>query len=85
MIRITTKSGSRKYPSWIAKITGKHPQYKYNREFLNPVEDGWTEKIWELVDGLFQVCDGGNRKFIKVENDQLIEISEQELLKELEK
>lgn len=83
MIRITTKSGSRKYPSWVAKITGKHPQYKYNREFLTPVEDGWIEKTWELENGVYQVQNAGERYFLKVANGVANQISETELKQEL--
>lgn len=84
MIRITTKSGSRKYPSWVAKIVGKHPRFKYRREFLSPIEDGWTEKTWELADdGFYQIQDGGERYFLKVANGVANQISETELKQEL--
>ena len=83
MIRITTNSGSRKYPSWVARISGRHPQYKYKREFLTPTEDGWLEKIWELADGLYQVQDAGERYCLKVENGVANKISESELEQEL--
>lgn len=66
-VEFTTTSGSRKHKSWIAEITGTHPKWKLNREFINPVEENMTEKTFELENGkIYEVCDAGDRDFVEV-------------------
>ena len=46
---------------WVARITGRHPKYRFSREFLDPVArersgSGRTgEDVYELVDGIYEV------------------------------
>nr|WP_150959376.1 hypothetical protein [Aneurinibacillus sp. XH2] len=76
---IKTSSGSRNHKSWVAEITGKHPKFKFNREFLevyNEISSLFGGKEWKLLEGkVYEVCDGGNRYFAKVENGEVIEIN----------
>jgi len=52
--------------TWVARIVGAHPTYKFSRQFVNPVAYGSTE--WELSAGVYEVCEAGNRYFIQVAN-----------------
>lgn len=70
--QIKTTSGSRKHKSWVAEITGTHPKWKLNREFVEAVEeDSWTGKVFELKSGIYEVCNAGDREFIKVKNGEV--------------
>lgn len=79
-----------KEAKYLAKINGMHPQYKYNREFINPwqpVEDLeiYTTKHF-MHNDVFEVkWNDGTRKYFKCEKEKdkisLIEIEEQEVEK----
>lgn len=73
---LKTLTGSRNHKTWVAEITGKHATYKFNRVFLEEIEnDGWN-KFWSLEEGkVYEVCDGGNRYFAKVENGEIVEVT----------
>lgn len=69
---INTTFGSKRNKSWVAEITGTHPKWKLNREFVNAVEENeWSGKVFELNNGIYEVCDAGDREFIKVENGEI--------------
>lgn len=71
-VTITTTSGSKRNKSWVAKITGTHPKWKLNREFVDAVEENdWTGKVFELESGIYEVCDAGDREFIKIDNGEI--------------
>lgn len=73
---LKTLTGSRKHKTWVAEITGKHPQFKFNREFLEEVDYDGANRFWKLAEGrVYEVCDGGNRYFAKVKNGEVIEIN----------
>lgn len=66
-VEFTTTSGSKKHKSWIAEITGTHPKWKLNREFINPVDENMMEKKFELENGkIYEVCNAGDRDFVEV-------------------
>lgn len=75
---ITTSSGSRQHKSWVAEITGTHPRWKLNREFIDADNESWLEKTFTLTEGIYEVCNAGDRDFIKVVNGEIeyIEYSE---------
>jgi len=69
---IETTFGSKRNKSWVAKITGTHPKWKLNREFVNPVtENEYAGKTFELENGIYEVCDAGDREFIRVVNGEV--------------
>jgi len=68
---ITTSSGSRNHKSWVAEITGTHPRWKLNREFVEADNETWMEKTFTLTDGIYEVCNAGDREFIEVVNGQV--------------
>lgn len=61
---IVLAPGSRKHKSWLAKINGRHPQYKFDREFLQSD----YEQVYTVANGLYEVQSGGQRYFIQVAN-----------------
>lgn len=73
-VRITTSAGSRNHKSWVAQITGTHPTFKLNRSFVNSVDHNWTERYFDLVDGIYEVCDAGSRQFIQIVKGNVEEI-----------
>lgn len=73
---LQTLSGSRKHKTWVAKITGKHPQYKFNRTFVEATDGNMMYKVFHLEDGVYDVCDGGTRKYISVVNGIIHNVDE---------
>ncbi|WP_077297467.1 hypothetical protein [Virgibacillus pantothenticus] len=77
---INTTHGSRKHKSWVARITGKDARFGFAREFVDPVSScSWDGKEFELNNGIYEVCDGGERKYIKVVNGQIINLRKSEV------
>lgn len=70
-VKLTTTSGSKKHKSWVAQITGTHPKWKLNREFVDAIDENIMEKTFELKNGIYEVCNAGNREFIKAENGEI--------------
>lgn len=71
-VTIKTTSGSKQHKSWVAKITGTHPRWILNREFVDAVEkNDWSGKVFVLSDGIYEVCNAGDREFIKVKNGEV--------------
>lgn len=70
-VEFTTTSGSKKHKSWVARINGTHPKWKLEREFVEAVEENMMEKEFVLKEGVYEVCDAGDREFIKVENGEI--------------
>ncbi|MBN6205043.1 hypothetical protein JYK21_01150 [Ralstonia pickettii] len=71
-VKIKTTFGSKRNKSWVAEITGSHPKWKLNREFVSAVEENeWSGKIFELNNGIYEVCDAGDREFIKIETGEI--------------
>lgn len=75
---LTTTAGSRNHKSWVAKITGTHPRFKFNREFVKEDDYNMSEKYFTLDNGIYNVCDAGEKTFIQVENGSIVEIEEYE-------
>lgn len=78
-VTIETLCGSRKHKTWVAKIVGTCSTYKYKREFIEEYEEGGVYKFWNLYNGVYDVCDGGDRYYAKVENGEIVEISNGQL------
>ncbi|TDQ39254.1 hypothetical protein [Aureibacillus halotolerans] len=75
-----TSAGSRKHKSWVAKITGKHARFKFDRSFVKEVKESWVEKFFLLSGGLYEVCDGGERRFILVTGATVKDVQEYEVM-----
>ena len=73
---LTTKMGSRNHKTWVAKLTGANSTYKFNREFINDFREDYPSRVYSLSDGVYDVCDGGDRKYIRVSNGTIETISE---------
>jgi len=78
-VTIETTSGSRKHKSWVAEITGKDSSYGFSRKFIEGNENGWSNKTFDLTNGTYEVCNAGERKFIRVSNGQIENINESEV------
>jgi len=63
-VTIELREPNRKQKTWVAKIVGTHPVYKFDRKFVNSVNYG--EYTWELEEGIYDICENGNRYFIRV-------------------
>lgn len=78
---INTTSGSRKWKSWVARITGKDARFGFARDFVEPISNsGMAGKEFELNNGTYEVCNAGERKFIKVIDGQVININKSEVV-----
>lgn len=65
---VKTTSGSKKHKSWVAEIVGTHPKWKLDRQFVEAVEENdYSGKVFELKNGVYEVCNAGDREFIRVE------------------
>lgn len=73
---LKTLTGSRNHKTWVAEITGEHATFKYNRVFLEEMDNDGANKFWKLLEGkVYEICDGGHRYFAKVENGVIEEIN----------
>jgi len=63
-VTIELRQPNRKSKTWVAAIVGTHPVYKFERRFISPI--AWGETKWELAEGVYEVCENGNRYFIRV-------------------
>lgn len=80
MVVIEISSGSRKHKSWIAKITGKHERFGLDRKFMEPANESRMYKDYNLSSGIYEVCNGGDRYFIRVANGQIETIGKYDVL-----
>ena len=73
---------------WVAEITGTHPKYKLNRDFLRPVARDWsysgktgtTSFILE-IGKIYEVNEPwGDRYFAKIENGEVVRMEAEEVL-----
>lgn len=71
MAELKTSTGSKNHKTWVAKITGTHPKFKFNREFVNEFEEDGLGRTYDLADGFYDVCDAGERKYVKVEGGEI--------------
>lgn len=77
---IEISTGSRKHKSWIAKIVGKHERFGLDRVFAEPVTEGMMYKTYVLDAGIYEVCKGGDRHFIRVVGGNIETIAKAEVL-----
>ena len=77
---VKTLSGSNNHKSWVAQIS-IGTAYKFNRNFVNEFEkEGfYGDRIYTLNDGIYDVCNAGDRKYILVANGEFTVIAENEI------
>lgn len=78
-VTIVTSSGSRKHKSWVAKIDGTDARYGFKRTFIDAADQNWTEKHFVLGAGVYEVCDAGERYFIRVSGGKITRIDRHEV------
>lgn len=60
--------GSRKHKTWVARINGKCDRYGFEREFVLESDIDGRTKVFALTPGVYEICEAGDRRFVKVEN-----------------
>jgi len=73
---------------WVAEIIGRDPKYKFKREFLRPVGRDWSSSgrtgstAFQLEEGrIYEIREPyKDRRFVSVQNGQIITISPEEVL-----
>jgi hypothetical protein len=69
---------------WVAQITGTHPKFKLEREFLEATSvkrhhfnrpRTLVDITYDLSDGLYEMSESGERSFVLVLNDEEHKIS----------
>ena len=76
---------------WVAEITGRHPKYKFNREFQRPIEREWSGSgktgitMFELEEGkVYEINEPWRgRKFVKVECGKITELDAEQVLNQI--
>lgn len=64
-------AGSRNHKSWVAKIEGADARYGFKRSFVDSVDHNLSERTFELSAGTYEVCDAGERYFIRVSGGKI--------------
>lgn len=67
-------AGSRKHKSWVAKIEGTDVRYGFKRSFVDSVDHNLSERTFELSAGTYEVCNAGERYFIRVSGGKITRI-----------
>jgi len=68
-VEIEIPADTRKCRTYVARITGTHPVYKLNREFLNQDDDGqYGEKVFHLTEGYYEINNGRRKILVKISN-----------------
>lgn len=78
-VTIVTSSGSRNHKSWVARIDGTDARFGFKRTFVDAVDHNWMEKHFELGAGVYEVCDAGERYFIRVAGGTIERINRTEV------
>ena len=76
---LETLTGSRKHKTWVARIVGKDATYKFAREFVNNFKHLGHCLEYSLTDGFYDVCNGGQRYYIRVVGGQIEDVEEYEI------
>lgn len=76
--KLEISEGSRKHPSWVAKVTGKDAKWGFKREFINTDTPGDLE----LEDGVYNIKNGSrqDQQFLVIKNGEAKEINKEEVL-----
>lgn len=70
--------------SWVAKIVGTHPTYKFDRQFINTNDtDMMGNKWFELEEGYYQYSSIKGKGYIKVVNGEILNTTYKEVLGEI--
>lgn len=67
-------AGSRNHKSWVAKIEGTDARYGFKRSFVDSVDHNLSERTFELSAGTYEVCNAGERYFIRVSGGKITRI-----------
>ncbi|WP_067924835.1 hypothetical protein [Alicyclobacillus shizuokensis] len=72
---------------WVARIMGRHPKYRFEREFLAEAAREWSGSgktgitVYELSDGIYEVNEPWKgRRFVEVANGEVRILKAEEVL-----
>lgn len=71
---LTIAAGSRNHKSWVAKIDGVDAKYGFKRAFIDSVDHNYSERTYNLGAGVYEVCNAGERYFIRVVGGKISKI-----------
>lgn len=71
---LTIAAGSRNHKSWVAKIEGADAKYGFKRSFVDCVDYNYSERTFKLGAGVYEVCNAGERYFIRVVGGKISKI-----------
>lgn len=63
-----------------AKIVGKDAKYGFKREFVDCEDYNVSERYYELGAGIYEVCNAGERSFIRIVGGKIKNISKDAVL-----
>lgn len=78
---LTISAGSRNHKSWVAKIDGVDPKYGFKRTFIDSSDHNLSERTYNLGAGLYEVCNAGERYFIRVVGGQINKVAHENVAK----
>lgn len=75
--------------TWIAQITGRHAEFHFEREFIPVSRKDVSRRgngtfFYEVGDGLYEVCEAGERYFVVIEDGEWRVASEAEVASALD-
>lgn len=76
-VTLELRQPNRKQKTWVAQIVGTHDIYKLDRKFIS--SDSWGSTVWTLGNGVYDVCENGNRYYIRVANGEYSQIEAHEV------
>lgn len=71
---LTIAAGSRNHKSWVAKIDGADAKYGLKRTFIDSVDHNYSERTYNLGAGTYEVCNAGERYFVRVVGGKISKI-----------
>lgn len=77
LVTVELRQPNRKQKTWVARIVGTHPVYKFERKFVNP--EGWGSTEWRLEEGTYEFCENGKRYFVRIADGEVTRIDASEV------
>lgn len=76
-VTVELRQSNRKSKTWVAAIVGTHPVTKFDRKFVNP--NSWGSTEWTLTEGVYEICENGNRYFVRIARGECVRIDAKEV------
>jgi len=83
-ITVTVEVNQRRGKTWVARITGKDARWGFAREFVSEFSsDADGDNIYHLVDGAYEICDCGNRRYMEIIGDKCYRSDKREVARSI--